>query len=96
MLPPRRTRAQSNNREDRAELTHVGANTLAPPTKQDEEGRKSEHKHDVDRAGQQVMSRRQHRNEPEDDTGNQEQTDELCARDEGSCILLPAAAAAKE
>jgi len=96
MLPQRRAPAKPLNGEECAELAHVGAHTLAPPTKQDNEGRKSEHKQDVDGTCQQVMSRHQHRDEPEDDTGDQEHTHELGARDEGSCIILPAAAAAKE
>ncbi len=50
MLPPWRTRAQSDNREDGAELAHVAADPLAPPTKQDKEAGKSEHEHDVDGA----------------------------------------------
>ncbi len=69
MLPPRRTRAYADNGEERAKLAHIGAYPLAPPTEQDKEGRESEHEHDMDRAGQQVMPHGQNSDEPEDDAG---------------------------
>ena len=69
MLPPRRMWAYADNREKRAKLAHIAADPLAPPTEQGKEGRKREHEHDVDRAGQQMMPHGQNGDEPEDDAG---------------------------
>jgi len=77
-------------------LAHVAEDPFAPPTEQDKEASESEHEHDVDGSGQQVVPRRQQRDEPEDDACGQEHTHELGARDEGGRILLPAPPTSKE
>ncbi len=96
MLPPWRTRPESNNREERAELAHIAADPLAPPTEQDKEGGERKHEHDVDRAGQQVVPRQPQGNEPEDDAGSQKHHRKLGTGDDGGSILLPPPTTAKE
>ncbi len=96
MLPQRRAPAKPLNGEECTELAHIATDPLAPPTKQHKEAGKDKHERDVDGSGQQVVPRRQQRDEPEDDAGGQEHTHELGARDEGGCVVLPATAASKE
>ncbi len=75
---------------------HVAADSLAPPTEQDKEGGKNEHERDVDGTGQQVMSGRQKCDEPEDNAGRQEQSNEPGARDNAGRVVLPGAASTEE
>ncbi len=96
MLPQRRALVKPLNGEECAELAHVATDPLAPPTEQDKEAGENEHERDVEGSGQQVVPRRQQRDEPEDDAGDQEHTHELGVRDDGSSILLPATAASEE
>ena len=96
MLPPGRMWAYADNREERAELAHIAVHPLAPPTEQDKETGEGKHEHDMDGAGQQVMPRRQYRDEPEDDASGQEHAHELGTRDEGGCVVLPPPTTAKQ
>ncbi len=96
MLPQRRAPAKPHDGENGAELAHVAAHPLAPPTEQDKEAGEGEHEPDMDGSGQQVMSRRQPGDEPEDDASGQEQAHELGARDDGGCVVLPPPTTAKE
>ncbi len=96
MLPQRRAPAKPHDGEDGAELAHVVADPLTPPTKQDKEAGKGEHERDVDGSGQQMVPRRQQRDEPEDDASGQEYAGELGAGNDGSSIILPAPATVEE
>ncbi len=65
MLPQRRAPAKPHDGENGAELAHVAAHPLAPPTEQNKEGRKREHEHDMDGASEEVMPCCQSCDEPE-------------------------------
>jgi len=77
-------------------LAYIAAHLLTPTTEQDKEAGEGEHEHDMDGAGQQVMPRCQHRDEPEGDARSQKEPDEPGARDEGASVILPATTSAKE
>ncbi len=55
MLPPRRAPVKPHDGENGAQLAHIAADPLAPPTEQDKEAGKRDHERDMDGSGQQVM-----------------------------------------